>query len=63
MLTVARVMPVVIMVLKVVMAMAVVFVGSRSGSESGKESGSGNGKKSDEGSGRVFEVVVVRVWN
>ena len=58
-------MPVVIVVMKVVVAMAVVFIGSRRGigSESGKESGSGNGKKSDEGSGRVFRVVVVRVWN
>ena len=66
MITVARVMPVVIMVLKVVMAMAVVFVGSRSGSESGNESGSESGSgrstKSDESSGMVFIVVVVRVY-
>ena len=62
MIAVERVMPVVIVALKVVMAMAVVFVGSRSGSESGSESGSGRSTKSDESSGMLFIVVVVRVY-
>ena len=60
-----RVVPVVIVVMKVVVAMAVAFIGSRRGigSENGKESDSSHGKKSDESSGRVIKVVVVRVWN
>ena len=60
-----RVVPVVIVVMKIVVAIAVVFIGSHrwKGSESGKESGSSKGKKRMKVVGRVFEVVVVRVWN